>query len=188
MKIILDVDGVIAQCHETALKYHGVRLKDYPLNQDVKDLIHEHRPECGVDELTRDEFWAAFNYDFWAGLPRAEYWLPFWTYLDSLVGLENVFVATRPALSGECAAGKFDWLTFNLPKGVNFALIHHKSMLARVDRLLIDDSPKNVEEFRRAGGSAFLWKQPWNGHRVPYATQLCELAFELGRQTAALIQ
>jgi FMN phosphatase YigB (HAD superfamily) len=37
-----------------------------------------------------------------------------------------------------------------------------KSLFARPDTLLIDDTDKNVEDFREAGGKAILIARPWN--------------------------
>ena len=43
-----------------------------------------------------------------------------------------------------------------------FAPSHQKQLLAGKNRILIDDSQRNVEQWKQAGGRAVLVPQPWN--------------------------
>lgn len=165
LEIILDVDGVIARCHEGALDACGCGVTPYPLNQRVKNVCEMQNPY--YERMSHDEFWGGFSYEFWRDLERADYWESMWEYFDRRFGNENIFVATRPTINPQCAAGKTHWLEKHLPKSVGgYALIKKKEMLAKPNRLMIDDSPQNIARFEAAGGWGFLWRQPWNGTPV----------------------
>jgi len=168
MEVILDVDGVLARCHEDAVREYGY-YEPYPLGMRVKDVLHDLHPY--LQDVSHDAFWAKFEYDFWANLRTHDYWPHFWDYMNAKFGNENIFIATRPTHNPASAAGKMEWLHRHLPHTVaGFSIIKEKHWLASPNRLLIDDSQSNIDKFVEAGGQGFLWRQPWNG--LPYRTWL----------------
>lgn len=75
----------------------------------------------------------------------------------------RVELMSTPTRDPYSACGKLQWLAIHLPAYLRkFNLCTDKHTKARPGALLIDDSVKNVDAFRKAGGSAFLWGQPWN--------------------------
>lgn len=68
-------------------------------------------------------------------------------------------------------AGKKEWINKHLKPICNWKSFigdGAKALLAAPGRLLIDDSTENVKAWKEAGGSAFLFPQPWNTPQSGY--------------------
>ncbi len=162
MIIYLDIDGVLADCHMSALRHYGLDLSEYPKGKRVKDVLEDNNLDTEGDY---QEFWDSFDEDFWATLPQTEEFPCIIGTLSALVGINNIYLASRPTLNPESASGKTRWVQDNLPQFTQrLILIQDKYRLATPQSMLIDDSSINCQEFREVGGHAFLMPRPWNGH------------------------
>ena len=64
---------------------------------------------------------------------------------------------------GASCEGKRKWMESNLPElAGDLILTAAKHKCARPDTILVDDSPAQVDAWRKAGAPAVLWYQPWN--------------------------
>ena len=164
-RIFLDMDGVLTDFVSAALSLHG-RL----------DAL-EHWPEGERDipkvlNLSRTQYWKLIDEqgaDFWASLK------PF-SWFGQLVALVKEFapmtILTAPSISPSSLEGKVRWMYEHFPKEngrvFNSYLIgRQKHLLAQANRVLIDDSPAHVEEFRSAGGTTIMqFKIGWNTSKL----------------------
>lgn len=153
MDINLDMDGVLANFVDAALKIHG--------KYDFKVTNWNFFEEWGI---TEEEFWApihAMGAEFWENLEP-------YAWARELVELvktydEDFVVLTKPSKHESCQIGKQRWMDRYFP-GVPVVFSQNKSQ----DRckgshcVLIDDSDKNCDEWWRTGGSWVVFPQPWN--------------------------
>lgn len=168
IKIFLDLDDVLNRFTLYALAHVGC-----PVNFMSFD---DFNPEWGWDivlaanelspdgTFTAESFWSEITQEFWATVPLAD---GLWFLLnrcEKLVGKENVCVLSSPTSDPACAAGKMIWIHNNLPQWLHrqFLIGPCKHFCATPDALLIDDSDKNVDQFRKHGGQAILVPRPWN--------------------------
>lgn len=167
-KILIDMDGVITDLVTPAMRFMGVsdyKESIYPpgYSFDVVGACNKLREERGLEPVSDKEFWDSFTYDFWASLPSYTHSPALICAAKHLVGEENVFLATSPTLDPQCAAGKLAWVKQHAPSFIRRIMIGpRKELMANPYHALVDDSDKNVDAFRNAGGSAFLVPRPWN--------------------------
>lgn len=185
--IVLDVDGVLSDFLGSALKLMNA---EHP---DIVPWTKENWPkgETGIEsfyDLTPKEFWGriADEEDFWYNLPK----LP---HADALVKYckeqsERMVVMTSPAMHSSCYSQKYRWIKKNLKIAhKNIIIGGAKELLARPDRLLIDDSVKKYGRFVEAGGKAILfpseqnwnWKISMNGDPLAYVKDCFKLHGDL---------
>ena len=173
MKILLDVDGVLADfvteaCHYNdhdlhtdpdtgALTLMGSRGDEWPWPAGEYDI-------AGMMGFTACEFWHHLDYkNFWLGLRPYDHVSHLLTLLARTFGKKNICLLTTPALSEHCVPEKIQWIEKHLPDYAEQYLIGPaKEFCAHDDSLLIDDSDANVNKFRNAGGNALLFPQWWN--------------------------
>jgi len=176
-KIFVDLDGVITDFVMPAMAFHEAEIEGeqfYPIGfgWDVLGATNLVRQNRGLEAISATTFWDGLGYEFWRSL-RCYPLAP--QFLQVLESVGDVYFATSPTLSSECVAGKFDWIKSNFRHMIRkFFIGADKSVFAGPGAILIDDRDKNVDEFREAGGQAFLIPRPWNraGHcqlpRHPY--------------------
>ena len=157
LKALLDMDGVLVSFVQGALAVHE---KDYPYN----------RPEAAghwnittLIDIPEDKFWRPMEDLFWARLkktPEAD------EIVDLVVGkfgLDNTCLLSVPSPNIGCVPGKLQWIAENYPQFSDRYLFGpRKEFASGPNRILIDDRDKNVDDFNRAGGTAFLLPRPWN--------------------------
>lgn len=168
-KIFLDLDDVLNYCTCAALKYVGcpgveptdVQLFNPKWGFNIVTAANWFHP---LKTFNRYTFWNAVKRDFWADMEKTP-WCD--TLLDTcakMVGRDNVRILTCPIDDPDCAAGKVEWIHRNMPKWMHrqYIITPCKEDCANDHSLLIDDSDKNVDDFRTAGGHAILFPRPWN--------------------------
>ncbi len=162
--IFLDMDGVIADFMQAALKEHfGDRWQ-----QHLRDWPKGKYESYGHMGLTVNQFWEKINAigpDFWADLPTFS-----WTedLIDMCREFGMICLLSSPSQHPDCVSGKLRWIKRVLGKGFKdyvFVPKRHKRLLAGPDRYLIEDSEQNANEFVEAGGGgAIVIPQPWNNY------------------------
>lgn len=165
--ILFDLDGVLADFRTAAFKVHGV---------EYCEQTSSHTQGAMWDDIgiSKNQFWAPLDADFWASLPLYNYARDLLGVAAHLVGYRNVFIATAASSPAACA-GKIRWIRRELPSWLSdqYVLTTHKRLLSADTVLLVDDLPTNLVNFKHG----VLVPRPWNGHRsdnvyVDICTQL----------------
>ncbi len=154
--IYLDMDGVCCNFGGAAMKACG---RSYDTAIETWDFFKEWG-------WSIERFWQAIDAqgeDLWANLEPFPWFIPLLKHCEDLVGSESIWYCSTPSQAPWSASGKLKWLRRIHGKDFRrWILIPDKTHLAAPDRLLIDDSGKNCDAFRKAGGHAILFPQPWN--------------------------
>lgn len=161
LKIFLDMDGCIVDCHRGFLELHGVQ--DPYL--DTKN--HGNASLEQILCMTPKEFWSGAEYDFWKNLKPTEDAFAIYKLVEYYAGKNNIQILSKPNRHHGCKPGKRDWLKMYFPHLAENPLFEQrKADFASSDAVLIDDFDYNIDEFRKAGGNAILIKRLWNsGHK-----------------------
>ncbi len=166
-KILLDMDGVVVH-HFIALgRAAGIDISrdTWPLGKEGIKAI------TGLDKASFDAMVIAGGAQLWVDMPPFPW---FKTFFAALEAIAPVYYLSSPEYGPGCVAGKVEWIERHHGAGFDrFILTTHKTLLARPDAVLIDDTPKNVDKFIAAGGQAILFQQPWNGHTTTEPDQVC---------------
>lgn len=152
--VFLDMDGVIVDFVPTTLERLGFRPDDYdPKGQwDMEKVLG----------ITVEEFWEAIDdIEFWSTLPKTEFFEPMMQLLRPYIEQKKVVLLSSPSRQSSPAAGKILWIEDNIP-GMPYIFTSKKSLLATPNRVLIDDSDKNIDYWRKAGGIGIRLPRPWN--------------------------
>lgn len=166
--IFLDVDDVLNRFTMSALEFLGC-----PVFADDEST---YNPAWGYDlqlaakkllpgsTISKKHFWSRFPRNFWASISLSAECDSLLTTCVELVGRENVCLLTKPSGSGDCAAGKVDWINSCMPVWIRnqYLIGEPKHFCASKRSLLIDDNPWNTSKFAHAGGRAILVPRPWN--------------------------
>lgn len=138
-----------------------------------------------VFEASTSEIWdpiARAGASWWASLPPTPEAASILALARSIS--DSVVFATSPASPGSdrCAEAAGSTRLILDRYGDSPRILASKSELAKPGRLLIDDSPAQVDAWRQAGGVALLVPRPWNGRGLGPAETIADLR----RQLAAL--
>lgn len=154
--IFLDCDGVLSAFCESACKACG-----------HEGFVAKHWNFFESFGLNEVEFWAKIDEkgeDFWSNMPIYPWAKEVYDLCKA--NSDQVVILTSPPRAAWAWSGRVKWLQrhFGGPAFRDFALVPSglKCLLAGRDRLLIDDSVSNVDQFKAAGGDALLFPQPWN--------------------------
>ena len=170
MRLYLDMDGVLTDCHYAAINYHYPEFDwhghPWPMGQHTQGLLQAlwGRP---ASWLPRAEFWATFDEYFWASLPKSQLCEPLLDIAEHHMGKDNVWILTRATMNPGCWSGKYTWILENLPSWIHEQVrivTDDKAALARYNTILVDDGPENTKPWAEAGGVALLVPRPWNNH------------------------
>ena len=150
-KIILDMDGVIANFTDAAFEYHCKDRKcQIPGEYDIAKCLG----------ITTEALWYGMDeYDFWVNAIK-----PYdkgLVFAFNLSQLAPVVIASIPYKNSMGFVGKVEWLKKH-GFGAYPVLLGAKLHLAQPGYLLIDDCEKNVDEWLAGGGQAYLFPRPWN--------------------------
>jgi hypothetical protein len=138
-EIYSDMDGVLTDFGAAFMKAsNGILPSEYERN------------------MGKDKFWELIDgkgVGYWVGMP----WMPdgkqYWDYIKQY----NPILLSSPSRSNTSRLGKRLWVRNNLP-GTKLILAQAKDKqnYARKNRILIDDRPSNIEEWRSQGGIGIL--------------------------------
>lgn len=148
--VLLDMDEVLCDFVGGALDVHC---------WSKAELVAKHRkgkwnivPALG---LTEEEFWRPILLEgerFWSGLAPTP-WMR--TLINAIrqQGL-NWYIVTTPSRDPHCIVGKQKWLREHLGDDGHSRLVtcSDKWLLARSDRVLVDDRDSSIHRFRAEGG------------------------------------
>lgn len=160
MKIMLDCDGVIVDFIRGVEQLYG----------KVNWIPGEYRIHK-VYGMSFHEFWKNIDDDF---ILHLEYTREHFDIMRILRGMD-VTILTAPVAKG--IYGRYLWIKKYLPgfyRNRKYLIGPDKSACANPDSLLIDDSDKNCEDFRKAGGNAILVPRMWNQDH-----ELSEMSFKI---------
>lgn len=162
--ILLDMDGVCVNfvkgvCEAVGRDYDAT-LKTWPKGEyDI----------CKVLDVPPDDIWKVIGTKgrgFWKSLEPYPWFSKLYRLLSDLwpqAEEAKVFFATSPSWTPSSFSGKILWLQDRFGhEFCNYVFTPHKTLLARPFTVLIDDNDEHVEAFKRAGGAAILFPQPWN--------------------------
>jgi len=158
----LDIDGVLASWNAGVHARLGIEhdYKTWPYKLGRRGW-HWHN-EIGKSFEDID---ALCDFDLWYDLPWMHDGKAILAHVVAAFGMENVRLLTTPMPNCMSASGKVAWVRKNIP-GLEKQLIimtAPKETLARTPgSVLIDDSSKNVDRWRDAGGNAILVPRWWN--------------------------
>lgn len=162
MRILVDLDDVLADFVGSALRIHGrtpVELAGMPPQSwsIVQPL-----------GLTEQTFWRPIDIageDFWADLPL----LPHGLELVECVEQFNPewYLVTAPSQHPSSLAGKCRWIKKVFGNSFDrFVFTQHKHLLANSETVLIDDRAQSVSRFIQCGGRGIIFPTPYN--KEPY--------------------
>jgi 5'(3')-deoxyribonucleotidase len=154
--VFLDLDGVCANLLKSLCSQ---------LNKDYDTLMQECMTGKDWPELMGLEDQALWDHindaeeNFWAEFEPYP-WFPH-MYHELKKQYDVVFL-TSPGNSKTAASGKVRWLHKHINKQVPYIITRKKHFCAAPNRLLVDDSIKQIKEFSQAGGKTLHFPQPWS--------------------------
>lgn len=179
--VFIDLDGVLADFASAAFDANGHVFDPdaYPKGE------WELRKPLNIP--TDAEFWKVIDARaplFWPDLKP-------YPWLSEMLAMayahfHHVSFLTSPSRHHSSYSGKRQWAQKHLPEHANLILCRTKNLLAREDRLLIDDSDKNVGEWEAAGGKAILFPRVWNAQHAKAAMPMVHVGMELSRLLTAV--
>jgi hypothetical protein len=157
VKIFLDMDEVLSNFRGAACRLH-------------RKTPAEMTEWCGAEYWNTPEFWEPMNRlgaDFWTALEPFPWTFDLVALAERVAGPDNWFILTSPAEHPGSYAGKAAWVTSVLGVRPYDKLIpwSKKWMLAKSDRVLIDDLDHQVNAWTAAGGRAILFPTLYNRRR-----------------------
>lgn len=161
--IYLDMDGVLVD-------FFGGLCKIYPKLKDMFPLHNGSHNYPGFLGITKAEFWAPLEFDFWANLEWTKEGKEIYDFCKSV---DDVRILTAFSLNVHSPSGKMSWLKNNIPEvfyNKDIIIAAKKEDCARYDRILIDDKVENIEKFVENDGIGVIVPRPWNS-RYKQATE-----------------
>lgn len=154
-----DLDDVIVDCVDASLRAHGLHhLADDPAFPPTYNM-------SGEAGMTYDQFWGHIDTlgpEWWRDIPFTSFGKPLLNYL---LGLSTPLNITTRVISANGCHGKWDWWEKHIPPSVPLHQTTDKSRFSAPGRLLIDDSPANIDKWVAKGGDGILVPAPYNDNR-----------------------
>ncbi len=168
--IFIDLDGVLCDMVGSALRVHN--------RQDVLETwvkgMYDIEDVLGI---AKNHFWKVIDshgYEFWSELEPYP-WMD-QLYRAALRITDNVILCTKPSKAHFSSGGKHQWILQNFGSQFrNYIITPHKHHCSAPGRVLIDDSEKNIEEWRHQGGTGILFPQVWNSGNGTFADVVRQL-------------
>jgi len=169
-KIFLDLDDVLNTFTLSALRWVGCPVEKFDYGKYDSawgfDIIRAANALQKAFVFTQATFWNILPAKFWATVPQSQEFSWLLALCETLVGQENIFILTAAPrkVGNHVASAKVAWIRTHLPQWLQEQCFigTSKYACASPNALLIDDTDKNVQAFRQAGGSAILVPRPWN--------------------------
>lgn len=169
MRVILDLDGVLADFQRGIFRHHNLPFP-VPWPKGVYDI------RAALGHETYDECWATVKSNFWEQLPVCpdahvilDTIYGFTTDIHVLTGVPSIHEAKCLA-DPHAAYGKFLWMRKHFPLlSKRMSVTTDKTYAANPQSILIDDSNIVCARFVNHGGNAILVPRDWNtlaGHDV----------------------
>lgn len=157
MKILLDMDGVIADFVGHFCNTYGVS----------NPYVHEKNLGCWdiarVMGLSNNQFWSRCTLEFWETIPKTEEADNLVLFLEDRFGRKNISLLSSPGIDPSSMVGKHRWIETHFPQfSRRFLFGPAKEFAASNKRLLIDDADHNVDSFKEEGGHTHLFARRWN--------------------------
>ena len=170
MILLLDLDEVVVDFVGGACKVHGITRQQMEHYREpgewtiTKPLgLAKTAGWCG---LTQDEFWQPIHdagVEFWEGLDKLPWFNDVLRWADD--NFDQWFFVSSPSRETNSYTGKVNWLKREFGSDFDrFFLTPHKELLARRDRVLLDDRDDNLKNFSKWGGKCILF--PTKGGRL----------------------
>lgn len=168
MKILLDMDGVLANFVGGAIKMMNKKsAPGHAIKMTIEDWPHHEYNVAKIFGLSQQEFWGYLEkhdhgFSFWASLEP----YPWFEELLAIVSEVDpeYHIATSPA-NPNSASGKIFWLREHIENDFRrFMIGPDKYLMAKKSSILIDDHDDNIKKFVENGGNAILFPQPWNSN------------------------
>lgn len=152
MITFIDMDGVLVDLVPAWLKIKGFEMpSQWPGGEYY---LHKIFP------ISREDIWKGCDEEWWANLPKTGIANELLSFVEC--HSDEVYLVTNPVVE-EGATGKILWIERNYPQHINrFMMGPCRYLLARNDRILIDDQDNNIDLFNQHGGRGILLPQPWN--------------------------
>ena len=138
-EIYSDMDGVLTDFDASFMKASdGIRPSEYERN------------------MGKDKFWELIDgkgVGYWVGMPWMSDGKQYWDYIKEY----KPILLSSPSRSQTSRLGKRLWVRNNLP-GTKLILAQAKDKqnYAQKNRILIDDRPSNIDQWRESGGVGIL--------------------------------
>jgi len=165
-RIFLDLDDVCNTLTPYILWWLNIVLdpRDYSIYPGNLDIVLAANKLLGRRRYTRASFWRSIPRRVWAETPESPEYRTLLRWCRSLVGPENVYIATSPTKDPDCLAGKLEWIHNHAPRWLHrqYFVTPRKHLLAQSGTLLIDDNETNCQKFQDGGGRAVRMPRPWN--------------------------
>ena len=156
-KICLDMDGVLANFHEFLIKLFNIKYEDY---------IKLNSPSCdNLINLPLNEIFNKINKQ-----EKIFENLSVYPWALDLIKLckqysDDIIITSKPFIDiSKTWTEKIIWLQKNniLNDKISIMLGDRKELLAKPDRILIDDDPYNCKLFKKYRGKAILFPAIYN--------------------------
>lgn len=161
MKLLLDMDGILADFCTAAHRVHNIPYTyDDPANHGNWDF---HK----LAGLSGNQFYAAFDAGFWAMLPWMHDGRQILDWCERKFGQSNICLLTAAPKTnrGACIDGKMEWIEQHIPAYREQVLFGKaKEFCAHDNAILIDDKESNCRAFEAERGRAYLYPRLWNKH------------------------
>lgn len=165
--IVLDLDDTINSLTMHILNRLGCDVGPFEYDKFPQecgyDIIAAWAKLSGRDKVPVPMFWEWISRRTWEEAPKSQqFWLI--DHCASLVGEENVMIATSPTKSADCHFAKYHWMMRHLPEWLKrqYSITPRKHRMAQPGTLLIDDCDHNVAKFRARKGAGIVVPRPWN--------------------------
>jgi 5'(3')-deoxyribonucleotidase len=166
--ILCDMDGVLVDFMSSCLPILNKELKKNITIQDYVNKQHGFYIEKAYD-ISQDTFWEIINKNngqFWYELKPFPWAKDLYDYLCDHA---EVTIATSPVRDPVCYSLKVRWLSYYLDIDNKDVMIGSKKhLMANSNHLLVDDYPKNVTNFIKAGGQGVCVPSNWNTHDLSF--------------------
>lgn len=175
--ILLDMDGVCCDFTGALLKMFGKTEKDYLYRMGYSRGKHPYDILQETCAVTAQEFYEAYSKTpgFYENLEPFPWFHELWRGLNQIQDV--YFLTSGPSV--KAFSGKAAWVEKHLGEQyVRRCIVcaaEAKCGMAKPGNILIDDTDRNIEQFREAGGQAFYFPslQFWGHHPSSDAVDQC---------------